>query len=187
MNEANARVAGASGTEAPAPGTEDHLLTTRLPAVSAPPVSRSVRPSSAPLSPSTPLAPTVESEPPQETTSVLSPGPGVRGGQREAPLSPEARAAREQRFVRLTIGGTSAGLGLALALSGLMIGLIVGLRGGSTEDAAAASVAAAVIVTRGFVALGMLAFGSALMLFAAMLLLGPASFRTGTASDTAHP
>jgi predicted lipid-binding transport protein (Tim44 family) len=114
------------------------------------------------LPPSTPLAPTVEREPPSQPRDT-SPAARV--------LSRDERAEREERLVRLTMGGMAAGLGLALVLSGLMVGLVVGLRGVSTDAAEPAAVAVALVLTRGLIVVGMLAFGCGLIFFATRLLL----------------
>ena len=73
--------------------------------------------------------------------------------------------------MRLSIGGVSAGLGFALAVSGLVVGLLVGVRGMTLDTAVAPGIAVALVVTRGLIALGMLAFGCGLVFFATRLLL----------------
>ncbi len=166
MNEANPR----SGPNAPeiagghAPGAPDeHLPTTRLPPVTSPPLGRSGRPAS-PLSPSTPLAPTVEKEPPHSQ-------PRPSSAPSRAP-TPAERAAQEERLLRRWIGVGCAVLGLALAVAGLAVGLIIGIWGVSASESPGVAAGAALVVTRGVIVLGMLAFGSGLIFFATRLLLG---------------
>ena len=166
MNEANPRsgpnapeIAGGHAAGAP----DEHLPTTRLPPVTSPPVGRSGRPSS-PLSPSTPFAPTLEREPPHSQPRPSS-APSL------APTLAE-RAAQEERLLRRLIGVGCAVLGLALAVMGLAVGLIIGIWGVSWSESPGAAAAVALVVTRGAIALGMLAFGCGLIFFATHLLLG---------------
>jgi hypothetical protein len=71
------------------------------------------------------------------------------------------------------MGAISAGLGFTLAISGLAVGLRVGLRG-SADESVPAAVAVAVVVMRGLIVLGLLAFGCGLIFFATRLLLARA-------------
>ena len=80
------------------------------------------------------------------------------------PRPPAPRqAAQEERVVRLSIGSVSAGLGLALAVSGLIVGLMVGIRGVAIDGSIPPGLAVALVVTRGLMVLGMLAFGCGLI------------------------
>ncbi|HXN33180.1 MAG TPA: hypothetical protein VN894_15015 [Polyangiaceae bacterium] len=87
-------------------------------------------------------------------------------------------------MARQAIGVVCAGLGLALALAGLAVGLMVGLRGISTDEPSAASIEVALVLTRGVIVLGMLSFGSGLIFFAARLLLGRDLPRSGAESGS---
>jgi hypothetical protein len=182
MSEAHPRSAGSIAPEVAAgQGTGAHdeqLATTRLPPITPPP--RSIRPPAAPMSPSTPLAPTAEMERPEPRPSRAS-SPQARVG------SLAVKAAQEERVVRLSLGGVSAGLGLALALAGLIVGVVVGFRGPSMDTAGATSVAVALVVTRGVMVLGMLAFGCALIFFATRLLLGGPGAPEGAKDGRAEP
>ncbi len=157
-----------SGSSAPesvgaASPPEEHLPTTRLPPVSSPPVSRSPRPGTT-SSASAPLAPALGKEaPPSEPRPSFLPARTLTGAE---------KAANQVQRMRQAIGVACAGLGLGLALSGLVVGLLVGLRGISTDASTAAAVDVALIVTRGAIVWGMLAFGCGLIFFAARLLLG---------------
>src|SRR3974390_1236491 len=103
MSEANQRAVGAGSPESgrsQKPPAHDEAPG-RLPPITPPPPGTrgSVRPSAPPLSPSTPLAPTVEREPPQSAARLapasVAPTPAQRA----------AQAAQEERVVRLSIGG----------------------------------------------------------------------------------
>jgi hypothetical protein len=173
MSEANAR-SGPSPAETPgghaAEAHDEHLPTTRLPPISSPPVSRSGRPGSplAPPSPPASFGTALEREPPSSQP-------------RSSPLAPSAigladRGTRDEvQQLRRLIGVACAGLGLALGVAGLAVGLIVGIWGGfSAEGFPAPAVAVALVVTRGAIVLGMLAFGCGLLFFGTRLLLGRA-------------
>ena len=79
--------------------------------------------------------------------------------------------AQDDRVVRLSIGSVSAGLGFALAVSGLVVGLLVGVRGVGVDASVTPGMAVALVVTRGLIVLGMLAFGCGLVFFATRLML----------------
>ncbi|MGA7121593.1 MAG: hypothetical protein WBY94_15920 [Polyangiaceae bacterium] len=173
MSEANAR-SGPSPAETlgghAAEAHDEHLPTTRLPPISSPPVSRSGRPGSplAPPSPPASFGTAFEREPPSSQP-------------RSSPLAPSAigladRGTRDElQQLRRLIGVACAGLGLALGVAGLAVGLIVGIWGGlSAESLPAPAVAVALVVTRGTIVLGMLAFGCGLLFFGTRLLLGRA-------------
>jgi hypothetical protein len=81
-------------------------------------------------------------------------------------------AVKDAKLTRQSIGFVCAGLGLVLTLAGLAMGLSVGFGGATTDASVAAAVDVALVVTRGVVVLGMLAFGCGLIFFASRLLLG---------------
>ncbi len=172
MNEANAR-SGPSPAETNgghlAGAHDEHLPTTRLPPISSPPVSRSGRPG-APLAPPSPPASfgtALDREPPSSQPYSSPIAPGALG-------LADPGTGEEQRLRRL-IGGACAVLGLALGIAGLAVGLVVGIWGGiSAEGSPATAVAVALVVTRGTIVMGMLAFGCGLLFFGTRLILGRA-------------
>jgi hypothetical protein len=174
MNEANPRIGPTAQESAgghPAVAHDEHLPTTRLPPVTSPPLSRTGRPL-APLSPSMPFGPTGEKE--------LAHAPARPSSVSSDALGPLDQGARDEHQLRRLIGIAFAIMGLALAIGGMVVGLLVGLSGMSTDGSLAASVGVALIVTRGVIVLGMLAFGCGLLFFATRLLLGRDPSREGS-------
>lgn len=167
MNEDNTR---SSRPDAPPAGgaADDHLPTTRLPPVSAPPVhGRSGRPGSLP--PSAPLGPTAEVDPPEPQPLPRARASRAASSWQGIFASLFARVAvRDERAFRRRVGSASVVLGFGLAV----VGLVLGLRGATANASFAPVVTASLIVARALAGLGMLAFGVTLLRIGERLLLG---------------
>jgi|HubBroStandDraft_1064217.scaffolds.fasta_scaffold71570_1 hypothetical protein len=148
----------------PSGAPEDHLQTTRLPAISPPPPGLF---SSSPPSAVVAVAPRLPSFDPSSGESIAPPSsitdvPPVRPSWLRGLLTttfPPARAeilTVDERVLRRRTGSIAAVLALALVIASLVVGL-------RAAPAAEPAVAATVVAVRAAMALGLLAFAFALI------------------------
>jgi hypothetical protein len=157
----------------PSMAPEDHLQTTRLPAISPPPVGlfSSAPPSAvvavAPRLPSFDPSPDDSVAPPSSTTDAPAGRPSWWRGLLTATFAPPGAGAipARERVLRRRTAAVVALLGGMLVITSL----VAGLRGPPAVDAA---VAATAVASRTVMALGILAFAHALLRAAERLFFG---------------
>ncbi len=151
----------------PGSGEEDRLATSRLQAHVPPPVpSRRAQPPQAAVPPPRPSYPTGAGAPrtmlyPSEPPAALP----RTSWWRALIASTLAPAAPEEAIAERRVGAACIGFAVVFSLTALLVGLR-----GAPPDAPAPGIAVAVVLARGALALGLLAFGYALLRMGERLL-----------------
>ncbi len=171
-----------SRRDRPSATPDDHLMTRRMPPISPPPMRTLSSPPPPPVIPRMPsfVPGSVDGAVSRYNTDV-TPGPPPRASWWRAMLTatfaPAAGANPvDANALRRRIAATCAGFALAL----VVLALVLGFRSAPSLEPA---VAAAVVVSRALVALGMIAFGVALLHTAERFLAAAGLLGSGQAAD----